>query len=201
MRTDAINYFSRQTDIWREVALQIKTPGITDIFLPLIDAAEQITAARDDGKKIVQASGTFTLPHFGHDHYFAEAKQKGDYLIVTMNNPDSLEKIGRCNGFVPFYGRIISIASNRNVDALVIFEEETPEELIRVISPNIYVKGIDWKDTYLPEREFVESYGGKIKFIGDPYKFHAKDLSKNIRLHEKECQGCGRLEKLITEKS
>ena len=115
-------------------------------------------------KKVVFTNGVFDILHYGHISYLIRARRLGDVLIVGMNSDSSVRK------FKP-EGRPIQneldrakiLAALRPVDYVVRFSEETPERLIRLIRPDILVKGADYKLEDIVGADFVRSYGGQVR--------------------------------------
>ena len=125
---------------------------------------------RKKGKKIVFTNGCFDIIHAGHAHYLSEAKKFGDILVVGLNSDSSIKRIkGEKRPIIPQEMRAFLLSSLKPVDYVVIFEEDTPENLIRAIRPDVLVKGGDWDINKIVGKDFVESYGGKVLTI--PFKF------------------------------
>lgn len=104
-----------------------------------------INKARDDGKKIVFTNGCFDIIHIGHIRYLKEARALGDILIVGLNSDISVSKIKPKRPINPQSHRAEVLSSLEMVDYVVIFDEETPYELIKLVQPDVIVKGGDWK--------------------------------------------------------
>ncbi|AIJ04941.1 rfaE bifunctional protein [Methanocaldococcus bathoardescens] len=116
--------------------------------------------------KIVFTNGCFDIIHRGHVEYLNKAKKLGDILIVGINSDKSIKKIkGDKRPIIPLYSRAYVLDNLKAVDFVVPFDEETPIELIKIIKPDVHVKGGDYREEDLPEAEIVKSYGGEIKII------------------------------------
>ncbi len=116
--------------------------------------------------KIVFTNGCFDILHRGHVEYLNKAKKLGDVLIVGINSDESVKKIkGDKRPIIPLYSRAYVLDNLKAVDFVVPFDEETPIELIKIIKPDVHVKGGDYKEEDLPEAEIVKGYGGEIKII------------------------------------
>jgi len=100
---------------------------------------------RESGRKIVFTNGCFDIIHIGHVRYLREAKALGDVLIIGLNSDKSVSSIKPGRPVNPQDHRAEVLASLDMVDYVVIFDEETPHELIRLIQPDVLVKGGDWK--------------------------------------------------------
>lgn len=136
---------------------------------------DELTAIRNDlklqNKKVVFTNGVFDILHAGHVDYITKAKEKGDVLIVGVNSDASVKRIkGELRPVVPQHERAFIISSLKPVDYVVIFEEDTPQEIINKLIPDVLVKGADWSIEKIVGREIVEANGGKvetIKFVND----------------------------------
>ncbi len=137
-------------------------------------------------KKIVFTNGCFDIIHAGHAHYLKEAKKLGDILIVGLNSDSSIRKIkGLKRPIIPQEMRAYLLDSLKPVDFVVIFDEETPIELIKAIKPDILVKGGDWDIDKIVGKDFVESYGGKVITI--PFKFDISTTKIIEMIKERYC--------------
>ena len=114
-------------------------------ILTWTEAGETVEKLRKDGRKIVFTNGCFDLIHIGHVRYLREAKALGDVLIVGLNSDRSVSSIKPGRPVTPQDHRAEILASLTMVDYVVFFDEETPYELIKLIQPDILVKGGDWK--------------------------------------------------------
>jgi len=136
---------------------------------------EELVGIRNDlkiqGKKVVFTNGVFDILHAGHVDYITKAKEKGDVLIVGVNSDASVKRIkGELRPVVPENERAFIISSLKPVDYVIIFNEDTPRNLIERLVPDILVKGADWSVENIVGRETVEANGGKvetIEFIND----------------------------------
>ena len=117
-------------------------------------------------KMVVFTNGVFDILHAGHVDYLTRAKSKGDILIVAVNSDSSVKKIkGELRPIVPQNERAFIISSLKPVDYVVIFDEETPYEIIKNIIPDVLVKGADWTVENIIGRDIVEANGGKVETI------------------------------------
>ena len=123
-----------------------------------------IERARGEGKTIVFTNGVFDILHPGHVRYLRDARALGDVLIVGVNS----DRSARVQGKAP--DRPINSESERcevlaalaSVDAVVVFDEDTPHEIIGLTQPDILVKGADWGANAIVGRDIVEARGGKV---------------------------------------
>jgi D-beta-D-heptose 7-phosphate kinase/D-beta-D-heptose 1-phosphate adenosyltransferase len=118
---------------------------------------------RRAGRTIVFTNGIFDLLHRGHVEYLAEAKRRGDILIVGMNTDASTRKLkGPGRPINPLADRMAVLAGLESVDYVVPFREATPLKLITAIRPDILVKGSEYKKADIVGAAEVESWGGKV---------------------------------------
>lgn len=135
-------------------------------ILDKIVAAEKLThrlqeAGRTD-RTIVFTNGCFDLLHPGHIRVLTSARQEGDLLVVGLNSDASVKKLkGKDRPVMDQQSRAIMLAALSVVDYVVIFEEETPLELIRQIVPDVLVKGGDYREEEIVGSRFVSEHGGK----------------------------------------
>lgn len=137
----------------------------------IIDREElkkEVERLREEGKRIVFTNGCFDIIHVGHIRYLREAKAQGDVLIVGLNSDSSVRMLkGEKRPLVPQGERAEILSALEMVDYVVIFDELTPDELIKIVRPDVDVKGGDYKSLEdIPERELVESLGGKMMIVG-----------------------------------
>lgn len=126
------------------------------------DLLDKINVVRKN-KKIVFTNGCFDLLHIGHVKYLKEAKSKGDFLIVGINADASVKRLkGPTRPIQNESDRSEILAALESVDATVIFTEDTPENLIKMVQPDVLVKGGDWKINQIVGGEFVQGYGGQV---------------------------------------
>lgn len=132
------------------------------ICLPndLIDLRSQWEKQR---LRVVFTNGCFDILHEGHVRYLAEAKSLGDKLIVGLNSDASVTKLkGPSRPINTSKSRAIVLAGLESVDAIIVFEEETPYKLISLLLPDILVKGGDWKTEDIVGSDIVIEHGGKV---------------------------------------
>lgn len=125
-----------------------------------------LTAWKENRKTIVFTNGCFDLLHRGHVEYLAKAAGKGDRLVIGLNSDRSVERIkGKGRPLTDVWSRAVVLASLRFVDAVVVFEEDTPYGMIKMIRPDFLVKGNDYGIDEIAGSDFVLSYGGKVETI------------------------------------
>lgn len=128
---------------------------------------QKVSAAlRAKGKKIVFTNGCFDILHYGHVMYLKRAKERGDILIVALNSDSSVKKIkGPGRPILNQHDRSAIIAALASVDYVVIFNQDTPLEVIKKVKPDILIKGSDWGKNNIVGADFVKSCGGKVSTI------------------------------------
>ncbi len=121
---------------------------------------------KKQGKKVVFTNGCFDILHAGHVDYLSKAKEMGDFLIVGLNSDSSIRKIkGEKRPITNEDERAFVISNLKAVDCVVLFNEETPFELIKKIVPDVLVKGADWSIDNIVGRDIVEANGGEVKTV------------------------------------
>jgi D-beta-D-heptose 7-phosphate kinase/D-beta-D-heptose 1-phosphate adenosyltransferase len=125
--------------------------------------ADAVHALKEQGKKVVFTNGCFDVLHAGHIAYLKKAKALGDKLIVGLNSDASIKRLKGSNRPVsPEESRLEVLASLRFVDWVVLFEEDTPENLLRLIKPSLLVKGGDYSQDDIVGAEIVLADGGEV---------------------------------------
>ena len=129
----------------------------------LDELEEKLNNHRENNERIVFTNGCFDILHIGHIEYLKFSRQQGDVLVIGLNTDRSVrEQKGDKRPFVSEDERARLISALEDVSYVILFDELTPEKLIRRIKPDVLIKGEDWKEKGVVGREFVESYGGKV---------------------------------------
>lgn len=132
----------------------------------LKDNIEIINRIKDQRKKIVFTNGCFDLLHVGHIRYLAQAKKLGDFLIIGLNSDSSVKELkGEDRPINSFEDRASLLSAIESVDLVVMFEEQTPENLIKDIVPDILVKGGDYNIEDIVGYQTVMQNGGQVKTL------------------------------------
>jgi rfaE bifunctional protein nucleotidyltransferase chain/domain len=141
-----------------------------------------IEKVRKEGKKIVFTNGCFDIIHAGHVDYLEKAKSLGDFLVVGLNSDESIRRLkGKDRPINPQEHRKKVLSALKPVDLVIIFDEDTPERLIKEIKPDVLVKGGDWKVENIVGADFVKSYGGKVLTIDFVYDTSTTKIISKIR--------------------
>jgi rfaE bifunctional protein nucleotidyltransferase chain/domain len=122
-----------------------------------------VGAARASGKRIVFTNGVFDILHPGHLRYLQAARRHGDLLIVGLNSDASVRRNkGLSRPINPEQERAEVLEALDCVDAVAVFDDETPAEIIRRVQPDVLVKGADWPADQIVGRDTVEARGGRV---------------------------------------
>ena len=121
---------------------------------------------RTEGLRVVFTNGCFDILHYGHIHYLAQARDLGDRLVIGVNSGDSVRRLkgpGRPINDEPT--RLHLLAALSMVDAVTVFDQDTPHDLIRLIVPDVLVKGGDWQPEAIVGSDIVLRHGGTVKSL------------------------------------
>ncbi|MBI2321137.1 MAG: D-glycero-beta-D-manno-heptose 1-phosphate adenylyltransferase [Chloroflexi bacterium] len=137
--------------------------------MPAVDLATACArraehAAR--GERVAATNGCFDLLHVGHVRYLAQARALGDALFVAVNSDRSARALkGPGRPLVSEDERAEILAALRCVECVVIFDEDTAEDVMAALRPDVYVKGGDYTRDRLPEARVVQAYGGEVRLL------------------------------------
>ena len=135
-----------------------------------------------EGKKIVFTNGCFDLLHYGHLHYLSEAADLGDMLIVGINSQNSVSNLkGPHRPIKDEKTRVFQIASLFFVERVVVFDEDTPAELIREALPDVLVKGGDWPLHEIVGADTVMERGGEVRCLSFQDGYSTTLLEQKIK--------------------
>lgn len=127
---------------------------------------ETLQKRQAQGERVVFTNGCFDLLHAGHVLYLEEARQLGDILVVGLNSDASVQRLkGPSRPINAELERALVLAALESVSYVCIFSEDTPYSLIKLLSPNILVKGGDWAAEEIVGSELVLSSGGTVKSL------------------------------------
>lgn len=122
-----------------------------------------LSAWRAAGQRIVFTNGCFDLLHYGHVHYLSDARDLADRLVVGLNSAASVRRLKGPNRPInDELTRMHLLAALEVVDAVVVFEADTPIELIKIVQPDFLVKGGDWKPEQIVGSDLVLARGGQV---------------------------------------
>ena len=131
-------------------------------FYSRAELVEQRARWKREGKAVVFTNGCYDLLHPGHIRLLEQARSLGDVLILALNSDDSVRRLkGPSRPLIAERDRAIVACALAAVDAVTLFDEDTPRELIAAVLPDILVKGADWAH-WIAGREEVEAAGGQV---------------------------------------
>jgi D-glycero-beta-D-manno-heptose 1-phosphate adenylyltransferase len=146
------------------------------------EAVLRASAETASGRRVVFANGAFDLLHAGHVRYLEAARAEGEWLLVAVNSDASVARAkGEGRPVIPAAERAEIVAALQCVDAVVVFEEDSPAALLSEIRPQVHAKGTDYTRGSVPEKDVVAQYGGRTVIVGDPKHHATTDLIERIR--------------------
>ncbi len=157
--------------------------SITDKILNDKSLGDKLKIWKLSNSTIVFTNGVFDLLHLGHIDYLSKAKDEGDILIVGVNSDLSARRLGKgdLRPITDEKSRSTIIASLQFVDAVVLFDEDTPYELIKNIHPDILVKGADYRPEDIVGYDVVMAKNGTIKTIDFLPGYSTTAIEKKIK--------------------
>ena len=144
---------------------------------------KEVNLWRLKSNKIVFTNGCFDIVHLGHIDYLSKAADLGHMLIVAINSDASVKRLGKGNNrpIQDERSRSIIIAALHAVAAVVVFDEDTPYELIKLIQPDVLVKGADYKIEQIAGHDIVLARRGEVKLIDFLEGYSTSAIEKKIR--------------------
>jgi len=163
----AVEHFGVVTVGWDQIAARIAAGSGGDA--KLVDPetlVRLLSGARAAKRRIVFTNGCFDLLHEGHVDLLRRARALGDLLVVGLNEDASVRRLkGATRPVNDLHARAAVLGGLAAVDYVVAFPEDTPEKIIRLVRPDVLVKGEDWKEKGVVGREFVERCGGRVELV------------------------------------
>ncbi len=142
----------------------------------------KIKVWNEGGEKVVFTNGVFDLLHRGHVDYLAKARDLGDRLIIGVNTDASVSALkGPHRPIQDEYSRMLILASFEFVDAVILFGDQTPYELIKMVQPDVLVKGSDYKAENIVGYDIVTAKGGSVQTIDFIPGFSTSLIEKKIK--------------------
>src|SRR5882672_610910 len=133
------------------------------------------------GKNVVLANGCFDILHVGHVRYLEGARKLGDTLVVAINSDRSVRALkGPDRPILNESERTTLVSALRCVDHVVVFDEPDVRYVLDVLRPSIHAKGTDYTEETVPEREYVQAYGGQVRITGDAKDHSTRDVIRKI---------------------
>jgi len=137
---------------------------------------------RNENKKIVFTNGCFDLIHLGHIDILARSSDLGDILIIGVNSDSSIQKLkGENRPIIEENSRVKQLAALEFVDAVVLFDEDTPQKLIETIKPDVITKGGDYKAENIVGNEVVTQKNGQVVIIPLTQGYSTTSILKKIK--------------------
>ncbi len=158
-------------------------PGGTLMGIVLDEAALADAVARDRaaGRTVAFANGCFDLLHVGHVRYLQGASAEADRLVVAVNSDRSVSGLkGPNRPILAQRDRAELVAALRGVDYVVVFDDPDVRRLLLRLKPDVHCKGTDYTVETVPERDVVQSYGGRTAIVGDPKAHNTRELIARI---------------------
>jgi rfaE bifunctional protein nucleotidyltransferase chain/domain len=153
-----------------------------DSILTLEQAILRFAREKRNGRRLVFTNGCFDLLHPGHIRSLEQARSLGDVLIVGLNSDSSVRQLkGQGRPVIPERERAEILAALECVDAVVIFDDLTPREVIARLLPDVLVKGGDWPGDQIVGREEVEAAGGRVVSAPVVPGYSTSEILKKIR--------------------
>jgi D-beta-D-heptose 7-phosphate kinase/D-beta-D-heptose 1-phosphate adenosyltransferase len=150
-------------------------------ILSLDELIVRFGPGKRNGKRVVFTNGCFDLLHPGHIRSLETARSLGDVLIVGINSDEGVRMLkGGGRPVIPQQERAEILASLECVDAVVIFDEFTPQRVVAALMPDVLVKGGDWPGNQIVGREEVEAAGGKVILVNVVPGYSTTDILKKI---------------------
>jgi rfaE bifunctional protein nucleotidyltransferase chain/domain len=145
-------------------------------------AQSKAAAVKQAGKRLVFTNGCFDIMHAGHVAYLQEAAGLGDFLLVAVNSDDSIRRLEKspARPLQNEFSRSRVMAALSFVDAVIVFDEDTPKELIADVMPDVLVKGADYKIEDIVGAKEVLANGGDVKTIAFLPGFSTSAIEKKI---------------------
>jgi rfaE bifunctional protein nucleotidyltransferase chain/domain len=162
---------------------ELATAPVDKRILDLVSVQRMANIWRMKGDRIVFTNGCFDILHRGHVEYLEEAAALGDRLVIGLNSDASVRRQGKGldRPLNDQDSRAKVLAALRCVDAVVLFEQDTPLELIQALGPDMLVKGGDWSEDRIVGAEYVRTYGGDVRSLKLVPGFSTTALVEKIR--------------------
>lgn len=155
---------------------------IKDKIFNLNDLKNKVTSWKENGHKIVFTNGCFDIMHKGHIEVLSKSSDLGDKLIIGLNSDGSVQKLkGNSRPIIDENSRAIALAALSFVDAIVLFSEETPINLISNLNPDILAKGGDYEIRTIVGHEIVQKNGGEVILIPFVDGFSSTNIINKIK--------------------
>jgi rfaE bifunctional protein nucleotidyltransferase chain/domain len=150
------------------------------------EAARWVRELQDRGLRVVFTNGCFDLLHPGHVDYLEEARSLGDALLVAVNTDASVRRLGKgpARPLNPEHDRARVLAALAAVDRVVLFDEDTPWQILTELQPDVLVKGGDYRETDVVGRDVILARGGAVKVLPFREGYSTTRLLERLRSFE-----------------
>ena len=140
---------------------------------------------REKGKTLVFTNGCFDLIHPGHIDLLIRARSIGDALMVGLNTDSSVKRLkGEKRPILDEHSRALMLAALEVVDCVVLFDEDTPAELIGAVKPDVLVKGGDYTPDGVVGKDIVESTGGRVEIVPITMEFSSSEIIEKFLIDQ-----------------
>lgn len=184
MSFDRILYFANKAaniKVGRFGNSIVELDEVLNGYIKVLNVHEIIKKTK--GKKVVFTNGCFDVIHAGHIDLLQKAKEKGDILVVGLNSDSSIRRLkGNSRPINTLNQRIKVLSSIQYIDYIVVFDDDTPLQLIEAIKPNVLVKGGDYKFKEIIGADFVTKNGGQVFSIPFVYNLSSTKIIDKIKL-------------------
>lgn len=155
---------------------------INSKIFSLNDLKNQVNAWKQSGEEVVFTNGCFDIIHRGHIEVLAQTADLGDRLIIGLNSDTSIQKLkGEDRPIIDEQARSILLAALNFVDAVILFPEDTPINLISTLLPDVLAKGGDYEIETIVGQEIVQNNGGKVKLVPFVDGFSSTTIIEKIK--------------------
>jgi D-beta-D-heptose 7-phosphate kinase/D-beta-D-heptose 1-phosphate adenosyltransferase len=152
------------------------------VIIPAAEAFAYGERLRAEGRRVAFTNGVFDLLHPGHVRYLRHARGLADRLIVGVNSDRSVRaNKGAARPITPEAERAEILAALWCVDAVVVFDEDTPHAIITALQPDVLVKGADWAEDAIVGRDIVEARGGRVVRVEVEAGYSTTSILERIR--------------------
>lgn len=150
-------------------------------IVDLESLAKLIERVRQSGQRVALANGAFDMLHVGHVRYLCSAKQMAEILVVAINSDASVHRLkGPGRPVFPERERAEIVAALEAVDYVLLFDADDVRGIIRLLRPDLHVKGTDYTAESVPERDEVIACGGRVVIAGDPKDHSSSKIIKSL---------------------
>lgn len=156
--------------------------SIRSKIVGLSQLKKDLARLKKAGRTIAFTNGCFDILHYGHVTYLEKAKKAGRVLVIGLNSDASVRRLkGPERPVNPQLARASVLAALESVDYVTVFTQDTPEELIKAVRPDVLIKGADWKGKSVVGADTVKANGGKVEFVTFVDHFSTTKIIEHVR--------------------